>query len=123
MPMTKEKAEPKVKLMSLKALKSTTGTAALNERQKNTTAPTTMTIANLKTVSSCSQSYCGPSSSTYSSEPRNAAMPASPTQSKRLKSEGFPLSKSISVQAAAVTRMPGTMLTRNSACQEKAWLR
>ena len=50
-------------------------------------------------------------------------MPASPHQSKRLSRPGCGLSKSISVQAAMATQMPGTTLTRKSQCQEKALLR
>ena len=49
-------------------------------------------------------------------------MPARPHQSNFFISAGLGLSKSISDQAALATSMPGTTLTRNSQCQEKAWL-
>src|SRR3954447_11910691 len=122
MPSTNENIEPKAKLMLVKARRSTIGSSARNTRQKNSTAPITMTIENTNTLSSCSQSLRGPSSSTYSSEPRNAAIPASPNQSNFCSSPGSGLSKSISVQADAATSTPGKTLIRNSQCQESAWL-
>ena len=45
-------------------------------------------------------------------------MAAKPTQSKWSNSDQSGSSKSISVTAAMVTRMPGTTLIRNSQCQE-----
>ena len=42
------------------------------------------TTAQAKTASSCSQSWFGPSSSTYSRQPRKPAMKARPAQSNDL---------------------------------------
>ncbi len=50
-------------------------------------------------------------------------MESSPHQSNFFISASSGLSKSMKFQVTIVTMMPGTMLTRNSQCQEKAWLR
>ncbi|MCY1304111.1 hypothetical protein D9M70_538560 [compost metagenome] len=80
------------------------------------TAPITM-------CSSLNQSLVLPSSSTYSSAPRKIAIEARPHQSNFLNRPSSGLSKSMKVQVSVATMMPGMTLTRNSQCQEKAWLR
>src|SRR5579863_8700069 len=76
--------------------------------------------AQIATEVSCSHSYCGPSSSTYSSEPRNPAIAIKPNQSKRSSSSKFGSSKSTSASTPTVMPMPGTTLMKNSQCHDIA---
>ena len=120
--MTKENSEPKAKLTLVKALRSTIGSSAVKARQKNSTAPTTMMMAQMNTASSCSQSWFGPSSSTYSmrAEERRHAGKAPPVELAEQAEIG--LVEVDQRPGGAVTRMPGTTLIRNSQCQDMAWL-
>ena len=96
MPITKENKDPKAKLRSPKALRSTMGCRAVNARQKNSTAPQSDATVQITITSSSNQPFWGPSSSTYSAAPRNVAMPRRPNQSKLSSSDQLGLSKSIS---------------------------
>ncbi|OIQ70096.1 hypothetical protein GALL_482980 [mine drainage metagenome] len=69
---------------------------------------------------SCSHSYCGPSSSTYSSAPRNPAIAIRPNQSKRSSNPKFGRSKSTSASTPTVMPMPGTTLMKKSQCHDIA---
>src|SRR3954468_9895610 len=81
-------------------------------------AETAQIAAQAATEVSCSHSYCGPSSSTYSSEPRKPAMKSRPHQSKYSSSLKFGWSKSTSASTPMVMAMPGTMLMKNSQCHD-----
>src|SRR5882672_3941370 len=116
MPTQNEIRQPRPKLRSPNALISTIGSSTVSTRQKNATADT----AQIATEVSCSHSYCGPSSSTYSSEPRKPAIKIRPHQSKRSSSLKFGSSKSTSNSTPTVMPMPGTMLMKNSQCQDSA---
>src|SRR5450432_596326 len=83
-------------------------------------AETAQTVAQTATEVSCSHSYCGPSSSTYSSDPRNPPIVNRPNQSKRSSSLKFGESKSTSTHTPMVMPMPGTMLMKNSQCHDIA---
>src|SRR6516165_5449603 len=74
--------------------------------------------AKVATDVSCSHSYCGPSSSTYSSEPRKPAMKIRPHQSKCSSSAKFGWSKSTSASTPTVMMTPGTTLMKNSQCHD-----
>src|SRR6516165_7280362 len=74
--------------------------------------------AKVATEVSWSHSYCGPSSSTYSSEPRKPAMKISPHQSNRSSSSKCGWSKSTSASTPMVMMMPGGTLMKNSQCQD-----
>src|SRR3978361_31913 len=80
----------------------------------------TQTAAQTATDVSCNHSYCGPSSSTYSSEPRKPTMVMRPYQSKRSRSANFGSSKSTSASTASVMPMPGMTLMKNSQCHDSA---
>ena len=67
---------------------------AVKARQKKAMPETAQTIAQARTASSASQSWFGPSSSTYSRQPRKLAMKARPNQSKCLKRSRCGRSKS-----------------------------
>ena len=99
------------------------GYLAVNTRTKKTIAERPDTHAISSTVSSPNQSLRGPSSSTYSSAPRKPAMESRPVQSKLRNSDQSGSSKSMRMSAAAVTAMPGTMLMKNSQCQDSASVR
>src|SRR4030088_391422 len=118
MPTQNEIRQPRPKLRSPNALMTTIGSSTVNTRQKKATAETTQIAAQTATEVSCSHSYCGPSSSTYSSEPRNPAIKIRPHQSKRSSSSKFGSSKSTSASTPIVMPMPGTMLTKNSQCHD-----
>src|SRR6266702_3609097 len=94
--MQNEIRQPMPKLRSVNALISTIGSSTVSTRQKKAIAETAQTVAQTATEVSCSHSYCGPSSSTYSSEPRNPASASTPT----------------------VMATPGKMLMKNSQCQD-----
>src|SRR5438874_2691481 len=74
MPTQNEIRQPMAKLRLVKVLISTIGSSAVKTRQKKAIAETPQIAAQTATEVSCSHSYCGPSSSTYSSEPRNPHM-------------------------------------------------
>src|ERR1700730_14590143 len=118
--MQNEIRQPMAKLRSEKVLMSTIGSSAVKTRQKKATAETAQTQTQIATDVSCIHSYCGPSSSTYSSEPRKPAMKIRPHQSKRSSSAKFGWSKSTSASTPMVTQIPGTMLMKNSQCQDIA---
>src|SRR6267154_1848994 len=120
MPTQNEIKQPMAKLRLVKALISTIGSLAVSTRQKNAIAETKQSAAQAATEVSCSHSYCGPSSSTYSSEPRKPAIKIRPHQSKRSSSLKFGSSKSTSNSTPMVMPMPGTMLMKNSQCQDIA---
>src|ERR1700738_1964718 len=120
MPTQNEIMQPRPKLRSPNALISTIGSSAVSTRQKNATADTAQSAAQAATEVSCSHSYCGPSSSTYSSEPRKPAIKIRPHQSKRSSSLRFGSSKSTSNSTPMVMPMPGTMLMKNSQRQDIA---
>src|SRR3981081_4816377 len=75
-------------------------------------------VAQTATEVSCSHSYCGPSSSTYSSEPKKPAMKSRPHQSNRSSSSKCGSSKSTSASTPTVMPMPGTMLMKNNQCHD-----
>src|SRR6266567_8439558 len=118
MPTQKDSKQPMAKLRLVKARISTIGSRAVSTRQKNATAETKQIAAQVATEVSCSHSYCGPSSSTYSSEPRKPAMNSRPHQSKCSSSAKFGSSKSTSASTPMVMPMPGTMLMKNSQCHD-----
>src|SRR4029077_3570614 len=114
MPMQNERRQPMPKLRSVKVLISTIGSLTLSTRQKKAIAETKHIAAQTATDVSCSHSYCGPSSSTYSSEPRKPAMKSRPHQSKCSSSSKCGSSKSTSTSTPMVMPMPGTMLMKKS---------
>src|SRR5437660_6707528 len=118
MPTQNEIRQPMAKLRLVKVLISTIGSSAVKTRQKKAIAETLPTAAQTATEVSCSHSYCGPSSSTYSSEPRKPAMKIRPHQSNRSSSAKFGWSKSTSASTPTVMITPGTMLMKNSQCQD-----
>src|SRR6476469_7617817 len=120
MPTQNEIRQPMPKLRSAKVLMSTIGSSALSTRQKNAIAETAQMAAHAATEVSCSHSYSGPSSSTYSSEPRKPAMKMRPHQSNRSSSAKFGESKSTSASTPSVMPMPGMMLMKNSQCHDIA---
>src|SRR6185369_3106960 len=120
MPTQNEIRQPMPKLRSAKVLISTIGSFAVSTRQKNATPETKQIAAQTATDVSCSHSYCGPSSSTYSSEPRKPAMKSRPHQSNCSSSLKFGWSKSTSNSTPMVMPMPGMMLMKNSQCHDSA---
>src|SRR5712672_85021 len=118
MPMQNEIRQPMPKLRSVKVVMSTIGSLTLSTRQKKAIAETAQMAAQVATDVSCSHSYCGPSSSTYSSEPRKPAMNSKPHQSKYSSSLKFGWSKSTSASTPMVMPMPGTILMKNSQCHD-----
>src|SRR5438105_8809809 len=120
MPMQNCSTQPIAKLRLVKVLMSTIGSSALKTRQKKAIAEMPQTHAQTATEVSCSHSYCGPSSSTYSSAPRKPPMNSRPHQSKRSSSEKFGESKSTSASTPRVMMTPGTMLMKNSQCHDIA---
>src|ERR1700732_810893 len=76
--------------------------------------------AQTDTEVSCNHSYCGPSSSTYSSEPTKPAMKSRHHQSNRSRNSKGGSSKSTSASTPTVMPMPGTMLMKNSQCHDTA---
>src|SRR3954466_9535067 len=120
MPTQNEIRQPMPKLRSVNVLMSTIGSRAVSTRQKNATAETTQIAAQTATEVSCSHSYCGPSSSTYSSEPKNPPIKIRPAQSKRSSNAKFGESKSTSTSTPTVMPIPGTMLMKNSQCHDIA---
>src|SRR5688572_4938345 len=118
MPTQNEIRQPIPKLRSVKVLISTIGSSTVSTRQKNAIAETAQTAAQTATEVSCSHCDCGPSSSTYSSVPRKPAMKIRPHQSNRSSSLKFGSSKSTSASTPTVMAMPGTMLMKNSQCQD-----
>src|SRR5262249_8424085 len=117
-PMQNCNRQPIAKLRLVKARRSTIGSAAVRTRQKNAIAETKHTAAKIATDVSCSHSYCGPSSSTYSSEPRNPAMKIRPHQSKCSTTAKSGWSKSTSASTPTVMITPGTTLMKNSQCHD-----
>jgi hypothetical protein len=65
-----------------KARSSTSGSRRTSMRQKNSVAAMSDATADQAMVSSANQSQRSPSSSTYSSAPRNTAINTSPVRSK-----------------------------------------
>src|SRR5258707_9123919 len=120
MPTQNEIRQPMPKLRSVKALISTIGSSTVSTRQKKAIAEIVQMVAQTATEVSCSHSYCGPSSSTYSSEPRNPAIAIRPNQSNRSSSLKFGWSKSHSASTPTVMATPGTMLTKNNQCHDSA---
>src|SRR3984957_20540185 len=120
MPTQNEIRQPMPKLRSVKALMSTIGSSAVSTRQKKAIAEMPQIQAQTATEVSCSHSYCGPSSSTYSSEPKKPPMNKRPHQSKRSSNAKFGWSKSTSASTPMVMPMPGTMLMKNSQCHDIA---
>src|SRR6267378_6158769 len=120
MPMQNCSTQPMPKLRLVKARMSTIGSSAVSTRQKNAIAETLPTAAQIATEVSSSHSYWGPSSSTYSSAPRKPAMKIRPHQSKRSSSARLGSSKSTSASTPMVMITPGTMLMKNSQCQDIA---
>src|SRR5467141_504838 len=116
--MQNEIRQPMPKLRSVNALISTIGSSTVSTRQKKAIAEMAQTAAQTATEVSCSHSYCGPSSSTYSSDPKNPAIATRPNQSKRSSSPKFGWSKSTSASTPTVMPMPGTMLMKNSQCHD-----
>src|SRR6266700_8198350 len=120
MPTQNEIRQPTAKLRSVNVLTSTIGSRAVSTRQKKATPETKQIAAQIATDVSCSHSYCGPSSSTYSSEPRKPAMKTRPHQSKRSSSSKCGSSKSTSASTPTVMMTPGRMLMKNSQCHDMA---
>src|SRR6478672_2846007 len=120
MPMQNEIRQPRPKLRSANVVMSTIGSLTLSTRQKNAIAETVQMAAQTATDVSCSHSYCGPSSSTYSSEPRKPAMAIRPNQSKRSSNSKLGSSKSTRVSTPTVMPMPGTILMKNNQCHDMA---
>src|SRR4051812_41037595 len=120
MPTQNEIRQPMPKLRSPKVLISTIGSSMLSTRQKKAIAEIAQIAAQTATEVSCSHSYCGPSSSTYSSEPKKPAMNSRPHQSNRSSSSKCGSSKSTSASTPTVMPMPGTILMKNSQCQDSA---
>src|SRR6478672_3469577 len=118
MPIQNEIRQPMAKLRSVKVLISTIGSRAASTRQKKATPETKQIVAKTATEVSCNHSYCGPSSSTYSSEPRKPAMNSRPHQSKWSSSAKFGSSKSTNMSTPTVMQMPGTTLMKNSQCHD-----
>src|SRR5450432_1725939 len=118
MPTQNEIRQPMAKFRSLKVLMSTIGSSAVSTRQKKAIAESAQTAAQTATDVSCSHSYCGPSSSTYSSDPKNPPIAIRPNQSKRSSSLKFGESKSTSASTPMVMPMPGTTLMKNSQCHD-----
>src|SRR5690349_4928709 len=118
MPTQNENVQPSAKLRLVKALMSTIGSRAVSTRQKNATAETAPTTAKTKIEVSSNQSLRGPSSSTYSSEPRNPAMKPKPHQSKWSSSSKCGSSKSTRIKTPMVMPMPGNTLMKNSQCHD-----
>src|SRR6516162_1900394 len=118
MPMQNCKTQPTAKLRLVKARKSTIGSPAVSTRQKKAIAETKLIAAQTATEVSCSHSYCGPSSSTYSSAPRKPAMKIKPHQSKRSSSAKWGSSKSTSASTPMVMTMPAGTLMKNSQCHD-----
>ena len=118
MPTQNEIRQPMAKLRLVKVLISTIGSSAVKTRQKKAIAEMPQTAAQTATEVSCSHSYCGPSSSTYSSEPRKPPMKISPHQSNCSSRAKFGESKSTSASTPMVMAMPGTMLIKNSQCHD-----
>src|SRR5580704_478986 len=118
MPTQNEIRQPTAKFRLEKVLMSTIGSSTVSTRQKKAIIETPQTQAQIATEVSCIHSYCGPSSSTYSSEPRKPAMKIRPHQSKRSSSAKFGWSKSTSASTPMVMQTPGTMLMKNSQCQD-----
>src|SRR5260370_36972855 len=98
------------KLGWVKAGMSTIGSSAVSTRQKNAIAETPQTAAQIATDVSCSHSYCGPSSSTYSSAPKKPAMKIRPHQSNRSSSASSGGSKSNSDTRPSEIITPDTPL-------------
>src|SRR6202049_2887085 len=120
MPTQNEIRQPTLKLRLLKALISTIGSSAVSPRKKKAIAEIPQIVAQTATELSCSHSYCGPSSSTYSSDPRNPAIAIRPNQSKRSSNATVGWSKSTSASTPTVMPMPGTTLMKNSQCHDIA---
>src|SRR5215207_5099846 len=118
MPTQNEIRQPTAKLRSVKVLMSTIGSLTLSTRQKKAIAETAQIAAQMATEVSSSHCDCGPSSSTYSSVPRKLPMNNRPHQSKCSSSAKSGLSKSTSARTPTVMPMPGTMLMKNSQCQD-----
>src|ERR1700688_3475535 len=118
MPTQNEIMQPMPKLRSVKALISTIGSSAVSTRKKKAIAEIPQTQAQTATEVSCIHSYCGPSSSTYSSAPRNPAIVIRPNQSKCSSSAKFGSSKSTNASTPTVMMMPGTTLMKNSQCHD-----
>src|SRR3982075_4119326 len=120
MPTQNEIRQPMAKLRSVKVLMSTIGSSAVSTRQKKAMPESAQTAAQTATDVSCSHSYCGPSSSTYSSEPKKPAMKSRPHQSNRSSSSKCGSSKSTKPRTPPVMAMPGTILMKNSQCHDSA---
>src|SRR5207237_562593 len=120
MPTQNCNRQPTAKLRSVNAPRSTIGSSTVSTRQKKHTADTAQTTAKTATEVSCSHSCCGPSSSTYSSEPRKPAMNSRPHQSKRSSSSKCGSSKSTSASTPIVIMTPGGILMKNSQCHDIA---
>src|SRR6516164_1505969 len=118
MPMQNCSTQPTAKLRLVKARRSTIGSPTVSTRQKKAIAEMVQTQTKTATDVSCIHSYCGPSSSTYSSEPRKPAMKSRPHQSKRSSNSRCGSLKSTSASTPVVMPMPGTTLMKNSQCQE-----
>src|SRR6516164_8181858 len=118
MPMQNCSTQPTAKLRLENVRRLTIGSAAVNTRQKKAIAEMPQIQAQTATEVSCSHSYCGPSSSTYSSVPRKPAMKSRPHQSKRSSNSKCGSSKSTSASTPSVMAMPGTTLMKNSQFQD-----
>src|SRR3954452_9597115 len=118
MPMQNGRTQPTAKLRFENVRKLTIGSAAVKTRQKKAIAEMPQIQAQIATEGSCIHSYCGHSSSTYSSVPRNPAMNSSPHQSKRSSNSKSGWSKSTSASTPMVIPMQGTMLMKNSQFQD-----
>ena len=77
-PVVNDSTQPIAKLRFLKARRSTTGRAKVRLRTRNSTPETPEIQAQSRIVVSSNQFQRVPSSSTYSSVPRNAAMRTMP---------------------------------------------
>src|SRR3978361_2327562 len=116
--MQNESRQPTPKLRSLKVLTSTIGSRAVRPPQEKATAENVPPAPQFAPKLPSSHSYCGPSSSTYSSEPRKPAMNNRPHQSKCSSSAKFGLSKSTSASTPMVMPMPGKIVMKNSQCHD-----
>lgn len=118
MPVTNEKKRPSEKLRLPSARRSTTGWAQVRLRQMKRMPERPDTHAQSRMLPSPNQSQRAPSSSTYSRHPRNRAMKAMPGQSASRGKTGLGRSMRTRSGTATAVKAPGTMLTKNSQCQE-----
>ena len=123
MPRIRPNPAPKAKLRSLNTCKFTIGLRAVRTRAKNAAPVQNATTENTRMDPSSNQSFRDPSSSTYSSEPKNVAINERPRVSMPSSSDQFGSSTSTSAHTTTLMTIPIGKLMRKSQCQEKAEVR